>query len=75
MQDDAELIRASKAVEVLGIPPVPYKEISQLGDGWPFPCLVRWVVDDSEVQAWNNLMWSEKPQLASPNHRIYLRED
>jgi hypothetical protein len=74
VQDDTELIRASKAVEVLGIPAVPYKAISQLGDGWPFPCLVRWVVDDSEVRAWNNLMLSEKPWLFSPdNHRIYLR--
>ena len=62
---NAELIRASKRVEVTGIPVVPYRAISMLDYDWAFPCLVRWVTGSEEVRAWNNLMSIDKRPLGS----------
>lgn len=53
---DAEAIRAAGAVEMTGIPRIPYQSISQIDNAWAFPCLVRWVVGNGDVHAWNNLM-------------------
>jgi hypothetical protein len=62
-------------LEVTGIPAMPYKAISQIDNTWAFPCLVRWVVKDNEVQAWNNLMLPEGRPNGFPNiHRIHWRE-
>jgi hypothetical protein len=70
---DAKAIRQSKAVEVTGIPPVPYEGTSQLNTGWAFPCLARWVVGD-EVKGWNNLMrFDQRPSGLQNSHRIHLR--
>ena len=76
IEANAKSIRSAGALEMTGIPPVPYKAISQMDNGWAFPCLVRWVVGDSEVQAWNNLMWSEeRPYGPLNSHRIHWREN
>lgn len=71
---DAEAICAAKALELTGIPMQPYRAISQMGNGWAFPCLVGWVTGDDEVQAWNNLMRPEdRPQGMRTTHRIQWR--
>jgi len=71
IKTDAEAIRQSKAVEVTGIPPVPYEAISQLSTAWAFPCLVRWVVGENDVKGWNNLMRNEdRPSALQNSHRI-----
>lgn len=73
---DAEAIRALKVVEVTGIPPIPYKAISQIDNSWAFPCLVRWVLDDKdkEVQGWNNLMrFEDRPSGIQSIHRVRLQ--
>jgi hypothetical protein len=59
LEANAMAIRQVGAVEVIGIPSVPYAGISMLNTGWAFPCLVRWVVGD-EVKSWNNLMRPEE---------------
>jgi hypothetical protein len=70
---DAEAIRQSKAVEVTGIPPVPYEGTSMLSTAWAFPCLVHWVVGD-EVKSWNNLMpFDQRPLGLQNSHRVHLR--
>ncbi len=75
IEADTEAIRSTGALEVTGIPEMPYSAISQIDNAWAFPCLVRWVVKDSKVRAWNNLMWSEGQPYGLPNsHRIYWRE-
>jgi hypothetical protein len=76
IEADAEAIRSAGALEVTGIPAMPYRAISQIDNAWAFPCLVRWVVRDNEVQAWNNLMGSEDRPNGVPNsHRIHWRDD
>lgn len=75
IKDDADAIRSVGALEVTGIPAMPYKAISQIDNAWAFPCLVRWVVKDNKVQAWNNLMLPEdRPNGFPNNHRIHWRE-
>lgn len=75
IEADAGAIRSAGALEVTGIPANPYRSISQIDNAWAFPCLVRWVVKDSEVRAWNNLMSSENRPYGFPNsHRIHWRE-
>lgn len=71
---DADAIRQSRAVEITGIPPVPYKAISQLGTAWAFPCLVRWTVGENDVTGWNNLMkFEDRPSGLQSSHRIHLQ--
>ena len=73
IETDAEAIRQSKAVEVTGIPPVPYEGTSMLGTAWAFPCLVRWILGD-EVKGWNNLMpFDKRPSGLQNSHRVHLR--
>lgn len=75
IEAEAESIRSAGALEVTGIPAMPYKSISQIDNTWAFPCLVRWVVQDSKVQARNNLMGSEnRPNDFPDSHRIHWRE-
>jgi len=70
---DAEAIRQSKAVEITGIPFVPYEGTSMLSTAWAFPCLVHWVVGD-EVKGWNNLMpFDQRPSGLQNSHRVHLR--
>jgi len=76
IEADTAAIGAAGALEMTGIPAMPYKAISQIDNAWAFPCLVHWVVGDSNVQAWNNLMWSEDKPYAPPNsHRIVWQEN
>jgi hypothetical protein len=76
IEANAGNVRAAGALKMTGIPATPYKAISQIDNAWAFPCLVRWVVGDSEVQAWNNLMGSEENPYAPPNsHRIVWQEN
>jgi len=71
---DADAIRQSRAVEISGIPPIPYKAISQLGTAWAFPCLVRWTVGENDVRGWNNLMkFEDRPSGLQSSHRIHLQ--
>jgi hypothetical protein len=73
LQTDAATIRQVGAVEVTGIPLVPYQGISMLSTGWAFPCLVRWVIGDG-VRGWNNLMRLEdRPPGVSKWHRIRVQ--
>jgi hypothetical protein len=76
VETDAASIRAAGALEMTGIPAMPYKAISQIDNSWAFPCLVRWVLGDNEVRAWNNLMRSADRLDASTRiHRIVLQQD
>jgi hypothetical protein len=73
---NAESIRAAGALEMTGIPIMPYKAISQIDNGWAFPCLVRWVVGDAEVRAWNNLMPTKaRRDLPLHSHQIVWQEN
>jgi hypothetical protein len=75
IEADAEDIRSAGALEVTGIPAMPYRSISQINNAWAFPCLVRWVVKDNKVRAWNNLMSPENRTYGFPDsHRIHWRE-
>lgn len=75
IEADAESIRSSGALDVTGIPERPYSAIAQLDNAWAFPCLVRWVVRDHTVHAWNNLMRPEnRRDGASDSHRIDWRD-
>lgn len=72
---DAAAVRSTGALVVSGIPPQPYRSIAQIHTPWAFPCLVRWVVDDTQVKAWNNLMGGQhRPALQSRPHEIVWRE-
>jgi hypothetical protein len=75
VEAESDAIRKAGAVQLSGIPSNPYKAIAQIDNAWAFPCLVRWVVSDGEVKAWNNLMRAEDRQSASQGaHRIDWRE-
>lgn len=75
IEAEAESIRTVGALEVTGIPTIPYKSISQIDNTWAFPCLVRWVIQDNKVQARNNLMGSEnRPNDFPDSHRIHWQE-
>lgn len=75
IEANAETLRAAGALEMTGIPAMPYKAISQIDNAWAFPCLVRWVVKDDKVRAWNNLMSPENRPYGFPNsHHIHWRE-
>jgi hypothetical protein len=68
---DAAPIREAGSVQVTGIPAAPYASTSMLGNAWAFPCLVRWVLGDGEVSAWNNLMPSgARTPAIGRGHRI-----
>jgi hypothetical protein len=75
IEADATAVRNAGALVVTGIPPQPYKAIAQIHTSWAFPCLVRWVVDDDQVKAWNNLMAGQhRPSVSRPPHEIVWRE-
>jgi hypothetical protein len=75
IEADAATVRGAGSLVVTGIPMRPYKAIAQIHTSWAFPCLVRWVVLDGRVTAWNNLMASQhRPAFPSVPHEIVWRE-
>lgn len=71
IETDADAIRRAGTVQMAGIPSNPYKAIAQIDNAWAFPCLVRWVVADGEVKAWNNLMRPEgRPSTGMGAHSL-----
>lgn len=75
IEADAAAVRDAGSLVVTGIPLRPYKAIAQIHTSWAFPCLVRWVVHDDRVTAWNNLMASQhRPAVQRPPHEIVWRE-
>ena len=72
IEKEADAIRKAGAVNLTGIPQNPFKAIAQIDNAWSFPCLVRWVVANGEVQAWNNLMrHADQHDFSGSEHRLH----
>lgn len=49
--------------------------LAMIDNSWTFPCLVRWIVDDEQGRAWNNLMGAQhRPSFSAAPHVISWRE-
>jgi hypothetical protein len=75
IESDADAVRSAGALVVTDIPANPYRAIAMIDNSWAFPCLVRWIVDDEQVRAWNNLMGAQhRPSFSAAPHVISWRE-
>lgn len=64
------------ALVVEGIPPPPYDEIAHMDTGWDFTCLVRWMLNDDQIQGWTNLTPTVAvPAFEGTPYRIFWPDD
>jgi hypothetical protein len=59
IESEAAAVRSPGAIVVTDIPANPSKAIAMIDNSRTFPCLVRWIVDDGQVRAWNSLMGTQ----------------
>jgi hypothetical protein len=75
IEPEVAAVRRAGALVVTDLPANPYRAIAMIDNSWAFPCLVRWIADDEQVRAWNNLMTPQRrPSPPIAPHVIAWRE-